>query len=259
VPVRTERSDKWVRAFVGETTVVDSRAPLLYYEETFPVPGYAFVKADVRTDLLRPAKGEPPREPFFFLPKGPVSQWFDLEVGGRLIPHVAWTRDDPEMQDLVVFSWQPGLIDRWLEEEEEVGGHPRDPHKRVEALASTRHITVALDGVVLADSVAPVLLFETALPTRYYLPREDVHFEALSPSTNRSQCPYKGEADHYWDAAGPVEAKNVAWSYTTPFPAVEKIAGRISFYNELVDITVDGVIQQRPVSLFSLAANRPRI
>jgi uncharacterized protein (DUF427 family) len=259
VPVRTERSDKWVRAFVGETTVVDSRAPLLYYEETFPVPGYAFAKADVRTDLLRPAQGEPPREPFFFLPKGPVSQWFDLEVGGRLIPHVAWTRDDPDMQDLVVFSWQPGLIDRWLEEEEEVGGHPRDPHKRVEALVSTRHITVALDGVVLADSAAPVLLFETDLPTRYYLPREDVHFEALSPSTNRSQCPYKGDADHYWDAAGPAEAKNVAWSYTTPFPAVEKIAGRISFYNELVDITVDGVIQKRPVSIFSLAANRPRI
>lgn len=80
--VRTERSDKWVRAFVGDTTVVDSREPLLFYEETFPVPGYAFARADVRTDLLRPAEGEPPREPFFFLPKGPVSHWFDLEAGG---------------------------------------------------------------------------------------------------------------------------------------------------------------------------------
>ena len=88
------------------------------------------------------------------------------------------------------------------------------PAQAVEALASTRHITVALDGFVLADSSAPILLFETDLPTRYYLPREDVQFEALSPSTNRSQCPYKGEADHYWDVAGPVEAKNVAWSYT---------------------------------------------
>ena len=255
MPVRTERSDKWVRAFVGDTTVVDSRAPLLFWEEAFPLPGYAFAKVDVRTDLLRPARGEPPREPFFFLPKGPVSQWFHLEAGGRLISHAAWSRDDPELQELVVFSWQPGLIDRWLEEEE-VGGHPRDPHKRVEALASTRHITVALDGVVLADSSAPVLLFETDLPTRYYLPREDVHVEALSPSTFRSHCPYKGEADHYWDVAGPAAAKNVAWSYTAPFPAVEKIAGRVAFYNELVDITVDGIIQQRPVSVFSSAANR---
>lgn len=257
MPVRTERSDKWVRAFVGDTTVVDSRAPLLFWEEAFPVPGYAFAKVDVRTDLLSPARGEPPREPRFFLPKGPVSQWFDLQAGGRLISHAAWARDDPELQDLVVFSWQPGLIDRWLEEEEEVGGHPRDPHKRVEALASTRHIMVALDGVVLADSSAPVLLFETDLPTRYYLPREDVHFEALSPSRNRSQCPYKGEADHYWDFAGPATAKNIAWSYTAPFPAVKKVAGRVAFYNELVDITVDGIIQQRPVSVFSSAANRP--
>ena len=257
VAVRTERSDKWVRAFVSDTMVVDSRAPLLFYEEAFPVPGYAFAMADVRTDLLRPAEGEPPAEPFFFLPKGPVSHWFDLEAGGRLIPHAAWTRDDPDLQDLVVFSWQPGLIDRWLEEEEEVGVHPRDPHKRVEALASTRHVTVALDGVVLADSCAPVLLFETDLPTRYYLPREDVRLDALSPSANRSRCPYKGEADHYWDAAGSLDAKNVAWSYTAPFPAVEKVAGRIAFYNELVDITVDGIIQPRPVSVFSTAANRP--
>lgn len=254
--MRTERSDKWVRAVVGDTTVVDSRAPLLFYEESFPVPGYAFDRGDVRTDLLRPAAGAPPREPFFFLPKGPVSQWFDLEVAGRRIPHAAWIRDDPALRDLVVLSWQPGLLDRWLEEDEEVASHPRDPHKRVEALASTRHVTVALDGVVLADSSDPVLLFETDLPTRYYLPRDDVRFEALSSSTNRSHCPYKGEADQYWDAAG-ADAPNVAWSYSAPLPAVGKVAGRVAFYNELVDITVDGVLQPRPVSVFSAAANRP--
>ena len=111
--------------------------------------------------------------------------------------------------------------------------------------------------VVLADSSAPVLLFLTDLPTRYYLPREDVHLDALSPSTNRSQCPHKGEADQYWDVTGPAEAKNVAWSYTSRFPAVEKVAGRIAFYNELVDITIDDITQQRPVSVFSTAANRP--
>lgn len=214
MPVRTERSDKWVRAFVGETTVVDSRAPLLYYEEAFPVPGYAFAKADVRTDLLRPAKGEPPREPFFFLPKGPVSQWFDLKVGGRLIPHVAWTRDEPELQDLVVFSWQPGLIDRWLEEEEEVGGHPRDPHKRSKPWLARD--TSRSPSTGSCWPTAPLLSSFSKPICRPAItcPREDVQFEALSPSTNRSQCPYKGEADHYWDVAGPVEAKNVAWSYT---------------------------------------------
>jgi len=257
VPVRTELSDKWVRAYVGDTAVVDSRAPVLCYEAEFPVPGYAFARTDVRTDLLEPSSGEPPSEPFFFLPLGPVAQWFDLDVDGRRIDHAAWIRDDPATRDLLVFSWQPGLIDRWLEEEEEVAGHPRDPHKRVEAIASSRHIAVALNGVLLADSRNPVLLFETDLPTRYYVPREDVNIDALSPSTNHSLCPYKGVADQYWDVRGQPAARNIAWSYAKPFPAVGKVADKIAFYNELVDITVDDMPQQRPVSVFSQAANRP--
>lgn len=210
----------------------------------------------MRTDLLRPASGEPPREPFF-LPKGPVSQWFDLEVEGHLIPCAAWIRDDPQLREMVVLSWKPGVFDRWLEEEEEVFGHPRDPHKRVEALASSRHVKIGVDGAVLAKSSTPVLLFETGLPTRCHLPREDVNFDALAPSANRSRCPYKGVAEEYWSVAGPAGKKNVAWSYPQPFPAVGKIAGRIAFYNELVDVIVDGVTQERPVSVFSMAANRP--
>jgi uncharacterized protein (DUF427 family) len=257
VTVQTKHSDRWVRAYVGKTAVVDSRSPLLFYEETFPVPGYAFAKQDVRTDLLRPASGEPPREPFFFLPKGPVAQWFDLEVEGRLVPNAAWTRDDSSLRDLIIFTWQPGLLDRWQEEEEEVAGHPRDPHKRVDAIESSRHVTVSLNDRVLADTTSPVLLFETDLPTRYYLPREDVDFEALSPSDNHSLCPYKGVADQYWDIAGVADAKNLAWSYSAPHPSIGKVVGMIAFYNELVDITVDGVAHERPESPFSKASNRP--
>ena len=252
-----EPCDKWVRAYVGKTAVVDSRDPLLFYEEAFPIPSYAFAKTAVRTDLLRPALGEPPIEPVVFLPKGPVKQWYDLEIDGRVISHAAWIRDDPSLQDLLILSWQPGVLDRWLEEEEEVAGHPRDPHKRVDAIASSRHVTVASGGVVLADSRSPVLLFETDLPTRYYLPRKDVNFDALSPSTNYTHCPYKGDSDQYWDAIGAPAAKNVAWSYAEPFPAVGKIARKIAFYNELVDITIDGIEQRRPVSVFTKAVNRP--
>jgi uncharacterized protein (DUF427 family) len=257
VPVRTESIDKWVRGYVGEVAVVDSRAPLLFYEEVFPVPGYAFAEDDVRTDLLRPSTAEPPTEPHFFLPKGPVGQWYDLVVDGRVIPHAAWTREAPELAGRIILSWQPGVLDRWLEESEEVGSHPRDPHKRVEALSSSRHIEVAVNGVVLADSTNPVLLFETDLPTRYYLPAEDVNFAALTESSNRSMCPYKGVADRYWDAEGDEPVANVAWSYAQPFAAVEKIKDRVAFYNELVDITVDGVPQPRPVSIFSDNQNRP--
>jgi len=252
--MRVELSDRWVRAMVGDTAVVDSRAPLLFWEEAFPVPSYAFARDDVRTDLLRLATGEPAGEPFFFLPKGPVAEWFDLEVDERTLVRAAWVRDDPALSDRIVFSWQPGMVDRWLEEDEQVASHPRDPHKRVDALPSSRHVTVALDGVVLAESTDPVLLFETDLPTRYYLPRGDVAFERLTGSANRSHCPYKGYAEEYWDAPG---VPGVAWSYANPYAAVSTITGRVAFYNELVDITVDGQERPRPESVFTPAKNRP--
>jgi len=254
VSVRTERSERWVRAFVDDVPVVDSRAPLLYWEEQFPVPGYAFADDDVRTDLLRPSAGEPPRRPSFFLPRGPVTEWFDLQVGDRLLEHVAWRRDDPALADLLVLSWRPGLVDRWQEESEVVRGHPRDPYKRVDALPSGRRVEVSLDGVVLADTTSPVLLFETGLPTRYYLQRTDVDLGALTATATTSHCPYKGDADRYWSAA---DAADIAWSYSAPFPAVGAIAGRIAFYDERVDVRVDGTRRERPVSPFSSAANRP--
>lgn len=260
MPVRSEISDKWVRAFVGDTVVVDSRRPTLFWPEKFPIPGYAFEPADVRMDLLQPSSAQPPQDPFFFLPKGPVAQWYDLRVGDRELRHAAWTLADEELRGKVVLTWQPGVLDRWQEEDEEVFAHPRDPYKRVEAICSTRHVTVTLDGVELADSTQPVLLFETGLPTRYYLPTADVAMAALREVEHQSHCPYKGIADRYWNlpaSPGRPTAEHVAWSYTWPEPAVGKVAGLMAFYNELVDITVDGEPVHRPVSVFSEAGNRP--
>lgn len=253
--MRTEPTEKWVRAYVGDTLVVDTHDALLFWEDRFPVPAYALPRDDVRTDLLRPAEGRPLRS--FYAPKGPVSELYDVVVDDRVIEKAAWVRDDPAIGDRIVVSWEPGVLDRWLEEDEEVFAHPRDPHKRVEALASSRHVQVSIGGTVVADSHSPVLLFETDLPTRYYLPREDVRLDLLEPTSNRSVCPYKGFAEQYWSMPGVPDGDNVAWSYAEPFPAVAKVKGRISFYNELVDITVDGVPQERPQSVFSARANRP--
>jgi uncharacterized protein (DUF427 family) len=253
--MRTERIDKWVRAYVGTTPIVDSHDALLFWEERFPVPGYAFPHDDVRTELLRPSS-RPWKGRSFYKAKGPVSEWYDAVVDGHVIEHVAWVRDDPAISDRIVLTWEPGVL-RWLEEAEEVIAHPRDPHKRVEAIASSRHIQVSLGGEVVADSHDPVLLFETDLPTRYYLPREDVRLDLMVPTSNHSVCPYKGFAREYWSLPDVPDGDNVAWSYAEPYPAVAKVRDRIAFYNELVDITVDGELQERPESIFSKAGNRP--
>jgi uncharacterized protein (DUF427 family) len=246
-----------VRGYVGDVAVVDTRRPVLFWEERFPVPMYAFEPDDVRTDLLRPAAGDPPSKPSFTGPRGSVAEWYDVVVGDRVLPNAAWRRDAPEIRDLLVVSWQSGLLDRWLEEDEVVAGHPRDPHKRVDALPSSRHVVISSGGVTLADTREPVLLFETGLPTRYYVPRESVDFDVLTATDNRSHCPYKGEADRYWSVVDQPKAANVAWSYSDPYPAVGHIKDMVAFYNEVVDIEVDGVALEHPTSPFSARANRP--
>src|ERR1700712_3214481 len=135
--VRTEPSEKWVRGWLDGEAVVDTRSALLVWEDPFPVPGYAIDRTDVRAGLLTPAAGPPVEVPFFFGPKGPVAQWFDVRTAGREIPGVAWQLADPAVAQRITFSWQPGLLDRWTEEDEDVAGHPRDPHKRVEAITGS--------------------------------------------------------------------------------------------------------------------------
>ncbi|MBA8794619.1 uncharacterized protein (DUF427 family) [Friedmanniella endophytica] len=255
--METEPIDKWVRGSVGDTVVVDTRTPLLFWEETFPVPNYAVDRADVRLDLLVPTSTPAPAGFDFFEPHGPVSEVFDLVIGDRRVPRAAWRRDDPALGDRIVLTWRPASID-WREEDEVVAGHPRDPHKRVEALASSRHVVVSVDGEVLAESHAPVLLLETSLPTRFYLPEADLRPGLLVASDTRSHCPYKGVADRYWSLRDRPDLSDIAWSYAEPYPAVQAIAGRIAFYNELIDITVDGVRLDRPTSPFSTREQRPR-
>ncbi len=255
--MRTEPIDKWVRAYVGDVAVVDTRTPLLFWEDDFPVPTYAVDEADVRTDLLQPTDPPPSAEWSSFDPQGPVSQWYDVVVGDQRRPHAAWRLADPAVAYRLVLSWRPGLLDRWTEEDEEVMGHPKDPYHRVEVLRSSRHVVVRRDGVLLADSRRPVLLYETGLPTRFYLPPEDVVADALVSQENRTHCPYKGFAERYWGLREHPEVSGIAWCYNEPKAAVEAIAGRVAFYNELVDLEVDDLPLPRARSPFS--EDRPRV
>ncbi|WP_435240371.1 DUF427 domain-containing protein [Streptomyces cucumeris] len=240
-----EPSERWVRGTKDGITVVDSRRPLLVWEPGSPVPLYAFPREDVRTDLLR--ETTPPAGARY-----PGAAHYDLDTGGATVPDAAWTYPGEELAGYLSFAWfGREVLDHWYEEEEEIFVHPRDPHKRVDALPSTRHVQVSVQGTVVADSHSPVLLFETHLPVRYYLPREDVRLDLLVPAELTTRCPYKGVATAYWSWAGAGEVPpGIAWSYPDPLPAVDIIRDRVAFYNEAVDITVDAERQERPVTGF---------
>lgn len=150
----------------------------------------------------------------------------------------------------VRFDWD--ALDSWFEEDEEVFVHPRNPYSRVDAIRSGRLVQVSVDGVVLAESTSTVMVFETGLPTRYYFPRTAVNFEHLVPSDTETACPYKGKTSDYWSStAGTRLRPDLAWSYNFPTAALLPIAGLVAFYNERVDLSIDGVAPERVRTHFS--------
>jgi uncharacterized protein (DUF427 family) len=211
-----------------------------------PVPRRIRAMLDGRTvlDTTRASYlWEWPFYPQYYVPRDDV----DADVLARLGHR---TRTSPSVPGAVRFAWT--ALDAWFEEDEEVFVHPRNPYTRVDALRSTRRVRVELDGVLLAESSAPVLVFETGLPTRSYVDRSAVRWEHLVASDTWTPCPYKGRTSAYWSVrAGDALHPDLAWSYDFPTRALAPIAGLVAFYDEKVDVTVDGVRQERPVTHFS--------
>jgi uncharacterized protein (DUF427 family) len=139
-------------------------------------------------------------------------------------------------------------FDAWFEEDEQIFGHPRDPFHRVDVRRSSRPVRIELDGQVLAETTRSRMLFETRLPTRFYLPKEDVAV-ALRPSARMSYCPYKGQAS-YWSCDA---AEDIAWSYEDPLPELGVIKGLVAFWDERVDVYLDGSLRPLPGGVFAEA------
>jgi uncharacterized protein (DUF427 family) len=178
---------------------------------------------------------------------------WSVAAAGLRAEGAAWMHHRPPrpleaLAGMVTFSWRDPVT--WFEEEEPLLAHARDPHKRVDVVASSRAVRVEIDGVLLAESRRPLLLFETTLPVRYYLPPGDVRIE-LVPSQTRSVCPYKGAATWWSARIGDQVAEDIAWSYPSPVPENPRIAGLVCFRNERVDLTVDGQRLERPVTPWS--------
>ncbi len=240
---RVEPSPRRVRGFLGSELVFDTTAARYVWEVPY-YPQYYIPLADVRPEFLRD-EDHPQRVQF-----GP-SRTFALVGASETSSSAVRVFDAGEgpVAGLVRFEWAALT---WCEEDEPIYGHPRNPYVRVDALRSHRHVTVELDGVLLADTANPVLLFETGLPTRYYIDRTDVAFEHLEPSDTQTLCPYKGVTSGYWSVrVGDTLRADLAWTYNTPLPAVAAIANMVAFYNEKLDITVDGVPLGRPRTHFS--------
>lgn len=140
-----------------------------------------------------------------------------------------------------------GAMDAWFEEDEEIFVHPRSPYVRVDALRSRRQVRVERDGVLLAESSAPVAVFETGLPTRWYVDRSAVDWSRLQPSQTRTACPYKGRTTGYWSVVTPVGTyDDTAWRYDFPTAALLPVLGLVAFLNERVDLYLDGELIARP-------------
>lgn len=230
--LRVEHSGRWVRGYIGNTAIIDSKRVAVVYGARRSAT-YFFPISDVRMDLLTPST----------LADNGEQRW-TLSLDGRTVQDIAWTvPSSTELKDYIAFEWPK--IERWYEEDEEVFVRPRDPYHRVDVMNSSRHIKVVIDGQVVAETRQPRLLFETGVRTRYYIPKVDVRMDLLEPTATSTACPYKGNAV-YWSAR--VEDNvypDIVWSY--PFPTLEsaKIQNMLSFYNEKVDIYVDGELEKK--------------
>ncbi len=240
-----EPAPRRVRGFVEGTKVFDTTSALYVWEWSH-YPQYYIPMTDVAASALESSGANEATR------RG-RAQVYGLKVPGARRPNAAKHYTDSELPgvaDTVRFQWE--AIDEWLEEDERIFVHPRSPYVRVDALRSTRQVRIHLDGVLLADSPAPVMVFETGLPTRYYLDRTAVRFDHLLPSDTVTECPYKGTASDYWSIEVHGETyPDLVWSYPFPTPQLLPIAGLLAFYNEHVDIEVDGVALERPKTHFS--------
>ena len=234
-----------IRAFLAGEPVFDTTSALYVWEWPH-YPQYYIPLQDVRRELLSPEGHTKPTR------RGTVEVHAVL-VGDTSRPGAAQVLPQSQVEGLsgtVRFDWD--AMDACVEEDERVFVHPRNPYVRVDALRSTRPVRVELEGSVLAESSSPVMLFETGLPTRYYLDRTAVNFDHLIPSDTVTACAYKGTTSEYWSVrTGDVVHQDLAWSYHFPTRYAFPIARMVAFYNDMLDLYVDGQMLERPKTHFS--------
>jgi len=255
--LRWEPTAKRVSAQVGGRQVLATSRARLVWEPGRVVPYYAVPEEDLRADLepAPDAAGEEPRlvslpggtkivEPGHFDYHTADGEILTIRAEATELVGAAFRPADPDLAGYVVLDFD--ALDAWYEEDEQIVSHPRDPFSRIDTRQSSRQVRIEVDGTALADSGRPLLLFETGLPMRTYLPREDVRVDLLEPSETRTLCAYKGEAS-YWNYRG----TDIAWTYEQPLADSTQITDLVCFFDERVETYVDGERQEREWSPWS--------
>src|SRR5215813_466240 len=214
--VHIEDGPKRVRTYFGGELIADTKRLKLVWEVPY-YPAYYFPREDVRMELLT-LNGHTQHSPS----RGDAHK-FTVNGGNHEVEDAAWHYPESPVEglrDLIRLDWN--AMDGWFEEDEEVFVHPHDPYTRIDILHSSRHVEVEVNGVKIADTHRPTMLFETRLPARYYIPKLDVRMDLLIPTDTVTGCAYKGFAQ-YWsiDAGGQI-VKDLAWSYKTPLPRTSR-------------------------------------
>lgn len=231
--IRIETNPRRIRGLSLGRTVVDTTRSRFVWEHPY-YPAWYIPVEDVEAELV--ANGET-----FESSRRGTGTRYDVRAGETTLANVAWRHlDSPveELRGLARFEWD--AVDSWFEEDVEVFVHPRSPEVRVDVLASSRHVRVLVGGVVVADSVRPRILFETGLPPRFYLPQTDVRMDLLTPTDTSTACPYKGFANYWSLTVDGTTHDDVAWGYRTPLPESRDVAGLVCFYDDRVELEVDG-------------------
>jgi uncharacterized protein (DUF427 family) len=269
--LRYEPTAKRLRVSIGGHLVADTEDGLLVWEPRRLVPAYALAEQDISVKLVSTGHHSPdPGTPPILDPRNPFAQHttpgevYDVVVGDKTVPSAAFRSDDPDLAGHILLDF--GSFD-WLEEDEPIVSHPHDPFHRIDILRSSRHVRIELEGRLLAESSRPVLLFETFLPVRFYLPPADVTSE-LQPNDTVSYCAYKGRASYFSlpdvradvaslpdvraDVASlPDVRADLAWTYPEPLREAEPVRDHVCFFDEHVDVIVDGRQRDRPTTPWS--------
>ncbi|WP_028279523.1 DUF427 domain-containing protein [Arthrobacter sp. H5] len=262
--LRYEPTGKRIRAYLNDTPIVDTHRALLVWEPKRVTPIFAVPEEDVRAELtaadadqtvspeypiaimLDAPPALDPRTKFsrHTTPGNPLTI---TTADGASLPAAAFRTDDTELAGHVLLDFDAFS---WREDDESIFGHPRDPFHRIDVRHTSAAITVAVNGTTLADTTRAELLYETFLPPRIYIPADDVHLDVLESSQTRSVCPYKGIASYFSYPASP-QGTDIVWQYDSSFLDAAQIHGLLCFFNERVDLTVDGVTQEKPVTPWS--------